>query len=94
MDPRLPGAFDRPDTNASCPRRAVTTIAPQALTLLNDPVYVEAAHALAGRIVAETPGASVPERIRHAFRLCKTSIIALFAKSRHSNLFRKLTKPI
>ncbi len=28
-------AFDRPDTNASCPRRPVTTIAPQALSLLN-----------------------------------------------------------
>ena len=27
--------FDRPDTNASCPRRPVTTIAPQALSLLN-----------------------------------------------------------
>ena len=28
-------AFDRPDTNASCPKRAITTIAPQALSLLN-----------------------------------------------------------
>jgi hypothetical protein len=41
----------------------------QALTLLNDPVYVEAAQAFARRIVAEQPNAAVDDRIRHAFRL-------------------------
>ena len=35
--------FDRPDTNASCPRRPVTTIAPQALSLLNSTLAREAA---------------------------------------------------
>ena len=30
--------FDRPDTNASCPQRPVTTIAPQALSPLEQPV--------------------------------------------------------
>src|SRR5262249_5096710 len=42
----------------------------QALTLLNDPVYVEAAHALARRIVREAPGNSVDDQLRYAFRLC------------------------
>ncbi len=42
----------------------------QALTLLNDPVYVEAALALAARIVTETPGAAVEPRLEHAVRLC------------------------
>jgi hypothetical protein len=42
-------AFDRPDTNASCPKRPVTTIAPQALSLLNSPLSSEAARALAAR---------------------------------------------
>jgi hypothetical protein len=42
----------------------------QALTLLNDPVYVEAAKSLARRIVSERPRASVEERITHAFRIC------------------------
>ena len=46
-------AFDRPDTNASCPRRPVTTIAPQALSLLNSPLSSEAAHALAARAERE-----------------------------------------
>jgi hypothetical protein len=42
-------AFDRPDTNASCPRRPVTTIAPQALSMLNSPLASEAARAIAER---------------------------------------------
>jgi hypothetical protein len=45
--------FDRPDTNVSCPQRAVTTIAPQALTLLNSPLAHDAARALAARVVRE-----------------------------------------
>ena len=43
--------FDRPDTNASCPRRPVTTIAPQALSLLNSSLARESARALADRVV-------------------------------------------
>jgi hypothetical protein len=41
----------------------------QALTLMNDPVYVEAALAFAHRIVRERPTATDEERIAHAFRL-------------------------
>jgi hypothetical protein len=41
--------FDRPDTNVSCPQRPVTTIAPQALTLLNSPLAHDAAKELATR---------------------------------------------
>jgi Protein of unknown function (DUF1553)/Protein of unknown function (DUF1549) len=46
--------FDRPDTNASCPRRPVTTIAPQALSLLNSGLAAESARALAARAVELT----------------------------------------
>ena len=41
--------FDRPDTNASCPQRAVTTIAPQALSLLNSQLAHDSARDLAAR---------------------------------------------
>ena len=41
----------------------------QALTLLNDPVYVEAARAFATRIVREQPAANVDTRLRYAFQL-------------------------
>jgi hypothetical protein len=43
-------AFDKPDANASCPRRNVSTIAPQALLLLNADDSVVAARRLAERI--------------------------------------------
>ena len=33
-------AMDMPDTHESCPRRSVTTTAPQALTMLNDKVVL------------------------------------------------------
>lgn len=40
--------LDRPDANQSCARRHVSTTAPQALTLLNDPFIHEMAAATAG----------------------------------------------
>jgi hypothetical protein len=40
-------AFDKPDTNFSCPRRNESTIAPQALMLLNSKLSLDAAKALA-----------------------------------------------
>ena len=41
----------------------------QALTLLNDPVYVEAAQAFATRVRKEKPQAPLADQIMHAFRL-------------------------
>jgi hypothetical protein len=40
-------AFDKPDTNFSCPRRNQSTIAPQALMLLNSKLSLDAATSLA-----------------------------------------------
>jgi hypothetical protein len=57
-------AFDRPDTNASCPARPVTTIAPQALSLLNSPVATDAARSLAERVRREAG----PDTLRAAQR--------------------------
>jgi hypothetical protein len=42
--------FDKPDTNASCPRRNRSTIAPQALMLLNSKLSLSAARELAGSL--------------------------------------------
>ncbi len=61
-------AFDRPDTNASCSRRSVTTIAPQALTLLNSQLAHNAAAAMAARIARET-GNDRDAQVHRAFRL-------------------------
>lgn len=62
-------AFDRPDTNASCSQRSVTTIAPQALTLWNSTIAHDAAEALARRVSREA-GPDQDARVRLAFRLC------------------------
>ena len=44
----------------------------QALTLINDPAYVEAAMSFAKRVLVEKPGAEVDERISHAFQIALT----------------------
>lgn len=62
--------FDAPARTACVLKRSRSNTPSQALTLLNDPVSVEAALALARRVWNDCPNASVEDRIRHAFRLC------------------------
>ena len=45
--------FDAPDRNETCSRRFVTTTAPQALTLLNDPLVLGFAKSFAARVTKE-----------------------------------------
>ena len=54
--------FDAPDPATSCGRRAVTTVAPQALTLLNSEFMLRAARALAERLESEKGPGLVVER--------------------------------
>ena len=61
--------FDAPDSLNSCPRRDRSTTPLQALTLLNDPVFFEAAQALAVRLLQEKTG-DAGERIEYAYHLC------------------------
>ena len=58
--------FDEPDSNVSCTRRQRSNTPLQALNLLNDPVFFEAAQALANRIVRQ--GGADP--LGYAFNLC------------------------
>ena len=60
--------FDQPDTNASCPRRNRSTIAPQALVLLNSEVSLSAARALAGRVL-NTSDAGAGRQVELCYRL-------------------------
>ena len=62
--------FDATARNACIIKRSRSNTPLQALTLLNDPVYVEAATALARRIVTEKPTGKTEDRIRHAFLVC------------------------
>jgi hypothetical protein len=61
-------AFDMPDTHESCARRSVTTTAPQALSLLNDRVTLQAAQAFAARVLKES-GNDPQAQIMRAYRL-------------------------
>jgi len=60
-------SFDAPDTNLSCPTREVSTTAPQALTLMNNPEILQYARDFAGRVLAGA--GTTPERVRLAYRL-------------------------
>ncbi len=60
--------FDAPDREKCVARRALTNTPLQALVLMNDPTYVEAARALALRALREG-GRDANSRIAYAFRL-------------------------
>ena len=61
--------FDAPDAYVTCTRRERSNTPLQALTLLNDPVFVECAQSLGKRVV-EQSGPSPSERINHVVRVC------------------------
>ena len=61
--------FDAPSRESCTPRRFRTNTPLQAFVTLNDPAFVEAAQALARRIVTEG-GQSVRERVEHGLWLC------------------------
>lgn len=61
--------FDRPDTNQSCPQRARSTVAPQALAMINGELTAELAAAFAERLLLDHPG-QPDQQIASAYRWC------------------------
>ena len=61
-------SFDAPAASLACPRRERTNTPLQALNLLNDPVFFEAAQGLAYRIMREAAG-GFRERLNHAYAI-------------------------
>jgi hypothetical protein len=59
-------AFDRPDANASCGKRAVSTTAPQALFMLNSSFSWQLAERLAARVARHSTDSA--EQIGFLFR--------------------------
>jgi hypothetical protein len=62
-------AFDAPNADFACVRRARSNTPLQALTTLNEPIFLECARALAARALREG-GAEDAARLTYAFRLC------------------------
>ncbi|CAG0959839.1 hypothetical protein PHYC_00664 [Phycisphaerales bacterium] len=62
-------AFDAPQRQVTCTRRSRTNTPLQALTTLNDPVFMECASGLAKRILDQV-GMNDDHRIEFAFRAC------------------------
>jgi mono/diheme cytochrome c family protein len=59
-------AFDFADPSASNGKRIPTTVAPQALFMMNDPVVLKGSAAMAGRLLAR-PGLDDEGRVRQAY---------------------------
>ncbi|MBI3860587.1 MAG: DUF1553 domain-containing protein [Planctomycetia bacterium] len=60
-------AFDLPDMHESCARRSQTTVAPQALMLLNSELVLEFAQTFAGRLLSDNPRGELPRLIRSGY---------------------------
>jgi len=79
--------FDAPTSELTCPKRPRSNTPLQALTTLNDEVFVEAARAMGTRV--RKLDADLPGKARYAFRLCVarepskeelTKIVAFYAE--------------
>ncbi|MGI9241182.1 MAG: DUF1553 domain-containing protein, partial [Verrucomicrobiales bacterium] len=61
--------FDAPNRGACTVERQSSNTPLQALTLMNDPAYVEMARALAARVQSESSARDIDGQLEHAFRL-------------------------
>jgi hypothetical protein len=85
--------FDSPDSTVACSRRARSNTSLQALNLLNDEVFYEAATAMAWRVEQEAPQG---ERVAYAARLAWGREATEREKARLSKLMDELAgdKPL
>ncbi|MBI4326064.1 MAG: PSD1 domain-containing protein [Chloroflexi bacterium] len=83
--------FDAPSRDVCTSRRPRTNTPLQALTVLNDPVFLEAARALAQRVLSEG-GSRLSAQIDHAFRLCLSRPPAKAERKRLTSLYEQQWK--
>lgn len=61
--------FDFPDMHESCAKRAETTVAPQALMVLNSQMILDYARAFAGHLLQEHPSPDLSPLVENAYLL-------------------------
>lgn len=89
--------FDAPNRGACTVERGRSNTPLQALTLLNDPAYIEMALAFADRIISESPSSDDGERIKFAFQIAiarspsvnESSIVATLLEQERKRLKEK-----
>ena len=81
--------FDAPDARGVCSRRHRSTTPLQALNLLNDPVFVEAARGLAVSVLRAQPRGSFRERLDYAFVTCLSRRPSLNEQERLAGYYRQ-----
>ncbi|QDU04378.1 Planctomycete cytochrome C [Gimesia chilikensis] len=80
--------FDAPNPSQTCTRRDRSNTPLQALTLLNDPVFYEAAQHLGRRVTRESSG-DLDQQMNYAFRLCLAREPLEMERERLKELYRK-----
>ena len=66
--------FDAPDFQTTCTRRVNSNTPLQALTVANDPAFLELAQGLTERLLRELPSADITARIKRAYQLALSRI--------------------
>jgi hypothetical protein len=87
-------AFDAPSREECAVDRFQSNSPQQALALLNDPTFVEAAKALATRLEAEVPGGSDADKITRAYLLAISREPTAKEKENLLTFLEKLRKEI
>jgi len=82
--------FDAPDGASTVCRRERSNTPLQALNLLNDPVFFEAAQGLALRILQEAPGPVFQQQLEFAFRVCVARAPAPYEQERLLRFYVRL----
>lgn len=85
-------SFDVPDRFACSVRRSHTTTPLQALSLLNEPIFIEAAMALTKRVMQEAPNSGSNKRIARMFEICTARMPIGSEQVTLGELFEKSTR--
>jgi hypothetical protein len=83
--------FDAPNGDFACVRRSRSNTPLQALTTLNEPMFLETARALAKKTLTEG-GASDADRIVYAFRRCVSRVPSSAERAELQALLEKQTQ--